>query len=1658
MRCRHDGFSRPLVVRGHERAQASLIFVACLQRHPSVSPAPLVEIAFCGPSPACQMALVPFSIVGVLVHAHRVSCAPSTPHRADLDVGSVARRDPSHRSLHPLVTTRSAPARLSSHSPLPPPPLQALASVLPGLTGATPASVLAVRDGNAGRIGLARIDDLFDVVETGAEVETKPRAAALGNQESRRLPLREAAPAAGGRPLAWAFRRTALVSTLSPPASPPLISPLSESVASSPAEAPVEDLLAAPGSAPSSSETASSTPPVVAFVPEAATWPNDDVEVTILAARGAVGVVAWRLEATTSAAAAAIWPGDKEGLVSFDGSSDAGDAELEEESLQIASVTDDCDGDGTDADAGAALFASSLAPSPEFNDAIFSPHSSSVGVSSASSSASAVDLTASLRKRLGYDPSYYTQARSARARVRWAHVPSTAEYEYGISLTPLFVGGTGHALDQRGEVAARLFGVPRGTCPPGAVRRANASSTAADASPPSSGTPAAAAAAPEGLSVRTVGGDIAPLEATAGVSYVEDGSSVGGGDTEQLAVSDLVPSPGWDADDASGWETAATSPSTASTSSNSTTVSLGGSLSGSRATACLAVKGASRYVASAAGLGSSGDALARISDPEAICGSAPDGLELAAWTLPLCVGTNGFAFTPTRSAAAEPVAASSPSSPESRPSPSLVGCASQDGCVSSLAISTNGKIVVVRQAEAPEAEAAEAPQGELVVEADLGSYASAYGSLRAASELASPRADGPISAAAAAATAVPFSEPLMSAFGSSDDDADDDGEDDGALFTSLSSGAAARSSVSAGGAPSPLASAFAPVGAPVPAAELEDEAQQEEDDDVSFGWELLAEHAFYEAAEPPESAPVLSASGAPVGAPVGAPAGAPAEDSQSSTLRYDLQISRLASPGHAMLRHLDVVTSAGVFVACDGLADGSDASTAGASHSPSPSASDPTPRCSPGELGTLRLPNSAVLARISPYARAASVAGVHVEVAGITLNSASGSSFYALHLEAGVLVSLPIIVIAEDGMTSNEYTLRLRREAAETVGAGTIGAPSPTAGSSTVSEAAWEVTSGDLVAAPSNDAYCSACPRGWISSSINASLCALCPPGSVAPAAGSSACDACPAGTFAAFWGSTRCRPCLAGTHSSSAGSALCTLCPDGTASAGDGATTCGTTSPSPSPGLSPQSASDSDVLSAALVVSFGVSIQGVDPTLAAAAAGVAGSLDEVAAAFLRADTASAFGIPTSYVTVSAVSEVDDSSSVSSSPSTATASPDGSPFADGTTTSLGDSSPSDSTDEALQTSSMASSPSAGSASPSVSSSLRNLLVSDDGSDDDDATSASSRTLTANVSATLSIALPSDASEEEIEAALAVQRLSADAQLAWLVSDPDSFFGRTTAALGGSARAQNATAVEIRSFALGQDNSRWGLLTPGVFGIVAGCALLAAAAARGPPGRWIADRAIKAAAARASAPNAAGAPRRRGLGMRWMRSRRNAMGAAIRIAGGSDVLSEASSAVGRSRPASSFTPTSQGPASRACPDINLDNPGLESGISPSGDASTAWLGGQAFLRPEPSSSNEWGTRGFGERGLAAVERSVPSPPGTIPPSLASPIHAAWNDVPSVDEPGALDSDAVRGSKGRARSPARRWWVPSARPLARALGIGKRGEYSAWGVSSPNSGTS
>ena len=99
-----------------------------------------------------------------------------------------------------------------------------------------------------------------------------------------------------------------------------------------------------------------------------------------------------------------------------------------------------------------------------------------------------------------------------------------------------------------------------------------------------------------------------------------------------------------------------------------------------------------------------------------------------------------------------------------------------------------------------------------------------------------------------------------------------------------------------------------------------------------------------------------------------------------------------------------------------------------------------------------------------------------------------------------------------------------------------------------------------------------------------------------------------------------------------------------------------------------------------------------------------------------------------------------------------------------------------------------------------------------------------RTLQANVSATLGVDLPEGPTEEEVAAALEVQRLSADHPIELLSQDPDAFFGRTTQTLAVGVEPVDMATVESRPSG-GGGPSLWALLVPGLFAVLGGSVLV-----------------------------------------------------------------------------------------------------------------------------------------------------------------------------------------------------------------------------------------
>lgn len=99
-----------------------------------------------------------------------------------------------------------------------------------------------------------------------------------------------------------------------------------------------------------------------------------------------------------------------------------------------------------------------------------------------------------------------------------------------------------------------------------------------------------------------------------------------------------------------------------------------------------------------------------------------------------------------------------------------------------------------------------------------------------------------------------------------------------------------------------------------------------------------------------------------------------------------------------------------------------------------------------------------------------------------------------------------------------------------------------------------------------------------------------------------------------------------------------------------------------------------------------------------------------------------------------------------------------------------------------------------------------------------------RILQANISATIGIDIPEDATEDEIRVAMAVERLSADQNIEQLSKDPSLFFGRTTKALDVVIQPVEMRAEESRP-SIEKNINPLLLFAPGIAGLITALALV-----------------------------------------------------------------------------------------------------------------------------------------------------------------------------------------------------------------------------------------
>ena len=94
---------------------------------------------------------------------------------------------------------------------------------------------------------------------------------------------------------------------------------------------------------------------------------------------------------------------------------------------------------------------------------------------------------------------------------------------------------------------------------------------------------------------------------------------------------------------------------------------------------------------------------------------------------------------------------------------------------------------------------------------------------------------------------------------------------------------------------------------------------------------------------------------------------------------------------------------------------------------------------------------------------------------------------FIMGMQPGAPVSVDVVVVAEDGVTSAHYSVAITREEQQSVvGNVTYG---------NEQQHGWPL-------APSQLPSCQVCPAGWSSSGVDATACDMCPPGTAAAAPG----------------------------------------------------------------------------------------------------------------------------------------------------------------------------------------------------------------------------------------------------------------------------------------------------------------------------------------------------------------------------------------------------------------------------------------------------------------------------------------------------------------------------------------------------------------------------
>ncbi|KAL4452476.1 hypothetical protein ABPG75_008138 [Micractinium tetrahymenae] len=497
-----------------------------------------------------------------------------------------------------------------------------------------------------------------------------------------------------------------------------------------------------------------------------------------------------------------------------------------------------------------------------------------------------------------------------------------------------------------------------------------------------------------------------------------------------------------------------------------------------------------------------------------------------------------------------------------------------------------------------------------------------------------------------------------------------------------------------------------------------------------------------------------------------------------------LAVVRLADPDHAELETITVRASDDRAVVLCGPPAASSTHTinrAALGLTPGQRAGIVLPRspppCEPGVLLSLNVSDSNRMVTLTPALKRPGVPGIRVEVNGQVLSRGgdvhanqlqdttaavepqpSNASFlpsaFIMGLQPGGKLGVEVVVVAEDGVTTNRYPLQfVLVESQERLAP--AGATDSSGDNSSAYAAAEEGRRRGWPLSPAQQPTCTICPAGWAAETVNSTECHMCPPGTFAPWPQSAACQSCPPGKFAYSWCSSYCKNCIEGTYAPAARTSLCSACPSGRTTIDDGSSSCIPTSPGGY--IAPRYA---------VVVSFYVNLSGLELEDVVMRAGVNGDPEAIISSLLRSDTALAFNISRDDVEVVAMRQV-----------------------------------------------------------------------------------ARRTLSANVTAMLGVDVPPGATEEEIAAALEVERLSADKPIEMLSEDPDRFFGRTTQALevqveSGMHATLSTVAGPPRAGLI------WAMLAPGIVAIVAGSGLVAVGCRRSKAcARWRANSARRLATTR-----------------------------------------------------------------------------------------------------------------------------------------------------------------------------------------------------------------